>query len=246
MSRIAALLILLFVSSHAYGEKARLAVAANFVPTMKQLVDAFHKTSAHQIEISSGSSGKFTTQIIQGAPYDMFFSADIGYVDKLIERKLAVENSKTIYALGQLVFWSNNPDRYPVDEESLLSPSPLRIAMANPKFAPYGQAAVQTLSHFDTENFQFITAENVAQSFHFIHSQNVDGGFVALSQVKNVFKPESYWIISTDYYRPIRQASVILKRSGNNQAVNAFSNYMKTDSAKHIIENFGYQVPAHP
>lgn len=244
MNRLYLLVLLLGIHGIAWSDTARIAVAANFVPTIKILIDEFHKTSVHRLDISSGSSGKLTTQITNGAPYDMFFSADVNYVDRLIKNQLAVKKSKAIYAIGQLVLWSNDDNFYPVNEQSLTSHEWKTLALANPKFAPYGRAAKQVLALYEMQNLKIITAENVAQSFHFAQTQTVSGGFVALSQLKHPIAPESYWLIPSHYYSPIEQASVILNQGAHNQAVRAFSEFMRSEVATDIIQISGYKVSA--
>ena len=230
----------------ARGERIHIAVASNFTAPMKQLVSEFESISGHQVSVSYGSSGKFYAQILHGAPFVMFFSADQDKVNALTAKDATVANTQFTYAVGRLALWSNR-DGYEIpSEETLKQANFNKIAIANPKLAPYGLAAEQVITAFQLAKKlegKLIRGENIGQTFQFVSTGNADYGFVALSQLlANVSRVTGgYWLVPQSLHQPIKQDAVMLKRGETNQAAHAFLSFMKSEAAADIIESFGYQ-----
>ena len=245
------ILVLLFLfSSSLYAEQLKLAVASNFKQTLKQLAADFEPRTGHELIISSASSGKLYSQIINGAPYDVFFSADEKFADQLVVEGLAVQESRYIYALGKLVLVSNTELKAGC-EEILRSSKLRRLAIANPKTAPYGQAAKQVLEKLDLWQDlmpRLARGENVSQAFQFVATKNADAGLVAramletsLSRSHGRLEFACAWDVPEDMYLKIRQKLVVLKRSRPVEAaVDEFIDYMQSDAARAIIRSSGY------
>ncbi len=234
---------LLCWGSHAAADTVRVAVASNFAAPMNALAAAYEAQSGHQLLISSASSGKFFAQIRQGAPYHLFFSADQDKPLALEQMQLTASGTRSTYAHGTLALWSRFAAPTATTLQSLAQNPTQKVALANPKFAPYGMAAKQVLQHLglDHTRAQWVLGENVAQSYQFAYSGNVAFGFVSYSQVKsgNGF----YWLPPKDWYTPIRQDVVLLKTAQNNPAARGFLAYIQTPPAREIIQFWGYEVP---
>jgi molybdate transport system substrate-binding protein len=239
-----------FIGTHSMANEIRIAVASNFYPTMKAIVEEFElenyeSSKINKIVLISGSSGKHYAQIINGAPFDIFFSADKAR-PVLLEKEGIVEyESRFTYALGKIVLWS--PTNEVVDSEGqVLYDNNFRfLAIANPKIAPYGIATKETLISMGLWNNmskKVVRGENIAQAFQFIHSGNAKLGFVSLSQLMspNFSLVGSFWEVPKSLYNPIEQQAVLLIDSllGRN-----FMEFARTDKALNIISKFGYDLP---
>ncbi len=230
----------------AFAEQVLVAVAANFVPPFREIAMEFEKTTGHQVQVAAGSSGNFFTQIKNGAPFDVFFSADNERPKKLEEEGFGVKESRFTYAFGRLVLWS--PDANLVKgEETLRSRTFKRLAMANPKTAPYGVAAMQTMQKlelWESVQPQIVMGENLGQTMGFVESGNAPLGFLALSQVMDPkYKGKgSRWDVPKDLHEPIQQDVVLLKKATENQAAKALMEFMKGPQAKAVIERYGYEL----
>ena len=240
------LLSLCIVSvSSAKAEEALIAVAANFAAPMQKLVATFEQQTSHKIHLALGSSGKSYAQIVNGAPYHGFFSADQDKPRKLIERGLVLSDHQFTYARGQLALWSLN-DSFVQGKETLESFADIkRIALANPKLAPYGFAAQEVLRHLKLEKAtrsKWVQGENIAQTFQFVDTASAEVGFVALSQILRNGKliKGSYWLIPQSYYSPINQDAVLLKTAKDNQAAVAFFEFVQSPDAQALIQEYGY------
>ncbi len=236
-------LILCLQPSIVKAAQATIAVASNFIHPMKDLVKQFHRTSSHRIQVTYGSSGKIYAQIKNTAPFDIFFSADSDKPQKLVASELGSAHYLACYAVGRLVLWSNH--KQPVDPLSLLKSNQFsKLALANKRLAPYGMAAYETLVQLDlveSSRDKWVIGENVAQSFQFVASGNAQLGFIALSQVKQKNKQgQSYWLVPQDYYQPVIQKMLLLKRAENNPAAIAFYEFMQSKTAKQIMADYGY------
>ncbi|MBL4631585.1 MAG: molybdate ABC transporter substrate-binding protein [Paraglaciecola sp.] len=226
------------------------AVASNFSNTMKVLVSEFEKTSDYQIALSFASSGKFYAQIKQGAPYDVFFSADQAKPDALQTEGLVVAGSRFTYAIGRLAVWSTRTEFANQIETKLKKGAFNKLALANAKIAPYGIASLEVLKHLaliDSSQSKWVQGENIAQTYQFVRSGNADLGFIALSQLlgknqRNKSQQGSYWLVPDTMHRPIKQDVVLLQRAENNQGARVFLDFMHTDKARNIIAQYGYQV----
>lgn len=240
-SKISIIILLLLTSSIAFGYEIRIAVASNFTNTMKKIVIEFEKQSEHTVVLIPGSTGKHYGQIINGAPFDLFFAADAKIPKLLVEKKLA--KSSFTYAQGKLVLLSNTK-KYLDNEAKIISNINIKhVAIANPKFSPYGQATEEFLRNtnlLDKIQKKIILGQNVSQTYQFIASGNAEIGFVAYSQIiDNDDINGYYWLIAEDLYTPIKQQVALLKE---NDATREFLNYIRQNSSLKIIESFGYNV----
>lgn len=232
----------------AAGEEALIAVASNFAPTMEVLTADFETKSLHELDIVYGSSGRIFAQISNGAPFDAFLSADQAKPKALEATELLTAESRFSYAIGQLALWSNSGINLADKELALLSPEVDSIALANPRLAPYGLAAEQTLNALNLLGRvqpKLVQGENIAQSYQFVFTGNAELGFVSLSQLINRggIRPESYWVVPDYLHDPIVQDAVLLKRGETNLAAIDFLRYLSSDSAAGIINSFGYKLP---
>ena len=239
-----------FISTHSVANEIRIAVASNFYPTMKAIVEEFElenyeSSKINKIVLISGSSGKHYAQIINGAPFDIFFSADQERPVLLEEKGVVEYESRFTYALGKIVLWS--PTNGLVDSEGqVLYDNNFRfLAIANPKIAPYGIATKETLISMGLWNNmgkKVVRGENIAQAFQFINSGNAELGFVSFSQLMspNFSLVGSFWEVPKSLYNPIEQQAVLLRDSllGRN-----FMEFVQTDKALNIISKFGYDLP---
>ena len=228
------------------AEEIRVAVAANFHTTLHEIVKIFKQNTDHTILISRGSSGKFYAQIKHGAPFDVFFSADVLRPFLLEEEGLSVIGSRFTYAVGRLTLWSPDPIMLNNNGPQVLSNKGFKhLAMANPKTAPYGTAALQTLKALGLWNLlkdRIVQGENIGQTFHFVFSNNAPLGFVARSQVLNptINGMGSRWDVPKNLHEPLRQQAVLLIHGQHNQAATAFLDYAKGPEARNIIKQSGY------
>lgn len=228
------------------AEKVFVAVASNFSHSMQTLVQEFGSTSEHKVVLTFGSSGKFYAQLRQGAPYDLFFSADQAKPLALEKDGLIVNGSRFTYAVGRLVLWSVKTDPLQNIEDRFKSHDFKKLALPNPKLAPYGQAAMQVLTQMNllgSTKAKWIQGENVSQVYQFVGSGNVDLGFVAWSQVlAKGTSLEQYWLVPEIYHQPIKQDVVWLKRAKSNLAAKALLDFVRSEKAKAIIIEQGYST----
>lgn len=247
-SRLIAVLLAgsLAVVSQAQADEVLVAVAANFTAPMQKIAIEFEKDTGHKVVSSFGATGKFYAQIKNGAPFEVLLAADDETPAKLVKENAAVAGSQFTYAIGKLVLWSAKPAI--VDEAGavLKSASFDHLAIANPKLAPYGAAAVETMKAmgvYDSLQPKIVTGESIAQAHQFISSGNALLGFVALSQVLKDGKIEgSAWVVPPKIYAPIRQDAVVLDKGKGKPAVEALLKYLKGDKAKAVIKSFGYEL----
>jgi molybdate transport system substrate-binding protein len=245
--RPALLLALLLSSSSGWSATVLVAVASNFTKPMNEIATAFEKSTGHSASLSFGSSGKFVSQFENGGPFEVFLSADDKSPIKLEQSGLAVANSRFTYALGKLVLWSATPGLVD-DQGQILSKGGFKhIALADPKLAPYGAAAVEVLKNqklFDKLQPLFVQGENIAQTHQFISTGNAELGFVAFSQVIDNGKiaTGSGWEIPADLYKPIRQDAILMKTGAENPAAPALLQFLKSPEALAIIRKYGYDL----
>jgi molybdate transport system substrate-binding protein len=227
----------------ASAAETNVAVAANFTAAAKDIAAAFKQKTGHDAVLSFGSSGQFFTQIKQDAPFQVFLSADDERPKKLAEEGLGVKDSVFTYAVGKLVLWSKNADL--VKGESTLKDGKFaKVAIANPKAAPYGAAAVETLKAvkvYGALESKIVQGNNISQTFQFVDSGNAELGFVALSQLAGK-TGGSQWLVPQELYTPIRQDAVLLKKGESNEAAKAFLAFLKGPEARAIIEKYGYAM----
>ncbi len=227
----------------AWAESLHLAVAANFTAAARELAPLFERESGHTIKLSYGSTGKLYAQIAHGAPFELFLAADAERPQRAEAEGLAVAGSRFTYAIGRLALWSPEPGRFDDGEAYLKAGGISRAAMANPKTAPYGRAArevMERLGVWSEMRPKMVRGDSIAQTFQFSASGNVDVGFVAYSQVKAWSGEGSVWLIPQDYYAPIAQQAVLLKKGEHNPAAIAFVEFLKGATAREVIAGYGY------
>jgi len=241
---ISIVLLYFGLNNFLYAENVHVAVASNFSTTMKLLKISFEGITGHRVTISSASTGKLFAQIVHGAPYDLFFSADSARADLLVKKGLADKSS--VYAQGQLMYVAKDIEQKKC-RASLRNKPTGRLAMANPKTAPYGFAAREVLinlGRWDALRQNIVMGENILQTFQFISTGSAAAGFLAQSIVINSGELGGYcqWRVPDNLYQPIKQKMTLLNRSDNNIAVQAFFRYMNSKIANKIIKESGYIV----
>ncbi len=230
-------------STNVPAAQTNVAVAANFTEAAKEIAAAFKAKTGHEAVLSFGASGQFYTQITQGAPFQVFLSADESRPEKLIEDGLAVPDSRFTYAIGKLVLWSKTPDLVK-GEETLKIASIAKLAIINPVAAPYGAAAVETMKSlkiYDTLKPKIVEGATVTQALQFVETGNAEIGFVSLSQLTRR-ETGSRWLVPQELYSPIRQDAVLLKSGASNEAATGFIAFLRSPEARTIIEKFGYAL----
>ncbi|HZX30902.1 MAG TPA: molybdate ABC transporter substrate-binding protein [Rhodocyclaceae bacterium] len=246
MVRLASLAALLLAFA-AHADEVQVAVAANFTAPMQKIAAEFEKDTGHKAVLAFGATGKFYAQIANGAPFEVFLSADDETPAKLEKEQLAAPGSRFTYAIGKLVLWSAK-DGYVDGKGEVLKKADFKhIALANPKTAPYGTAAVEAMIRMGVlaaVQPKAVLGENISQTYQFIATGNAELGFVALSQVFKDGKVASgsAWIVPANLYEPIRQDAVILMKGKDKPAPTALAAYLKGDKAKTIIKSYGYEL----
>lgn len=228
-------------------EALRVAVASNFFAPMQVLSKQFTASSGIKINLSAGATGQLFTQIVQGAPFDVFLAADEARPLALEQQGLVVPGSRFTYVEGRLALWSLNP----FESESLENMSFEHLAIANPKLAPYGAAAVESLRYlglFQTLLPHLVYGQNIAQSQQFVLAGQADAAIISLSQSKLWEAKTSqepglqkayYQVLPSDYHSPIKQQAVVLT---DNQSASAFMAYLRTDKVAKKLQAWGYEV----
>ena len=224
-----------------------MAVAANFTAPMQKIAAAFAQDTGHQAKLTFGATGKFYAQIKNGAPFELLLSAD-DETPALLERESqAVAGTRFTYAIGRLVLWSRQPG-FVDDAGTVLRNGTFKhLALANPKLAPYGAAAVEVLNGLGlaaTLSPKFVQGENIAQTYQFAATGNAELGFVALSQVwaDGRLKEGSAWVVPVRLHTPMRQDAIVLKPGQDQPAATALMNYLRGEKARAIIRSFGYDL----
>lgn len=234
------------VASSAHADEISVAVAANFTAPMQAIAAGFEKETGHKVQAAYGATGKFYAQIRNGAPFEVLLTADEETPARLIKENAAVAGSQFTYAIGKLVLWSAKPAIVDGAGAVLKAGGFNHLALANPKLAPYGAAAVEVmkgLGVYESIQPKIVTGESIAQTHQFISTGNALLGFVALSQVLKDGKIEgSSWIVPATLYAPIRQDAVILEKGKGKPAAEALMKYLKSDKARAVIKSFGYEL----
>ncbi len=236
----------LLLSVPAQAGEVQVAVAANFTAPMKLIAADFKKDTGHKAMLTFGATGKFYAQITHGAPFEVFLAADDETPGKLEKEGAAVNGSRFTYATGKLVLWSAQSDMVDAQGEVLKRGRFKKIAIAAPKLAPYGAAAVETMTKLGLQAAlepKLVQGESIGQTFSFISTGNAELGFVALSQVYEggKVKSGSAWIVPENLHSPIRQDAVLLAKAKDNKAAVQLMAFLKTDKAKAVIRSFGYE-----
>ncbi len=223
----------------AHAGEVQVAVAANFTAAMKEIAADFEKSSGHKTKLSFGSTGKLYTQINHGAPFEVFLAADQKRPNMLEENQAA--SGRFTYAIGKLVLWSADTKRE-VNEQALKKADFRKIAIANPKTAPYGSAAIAVMDKLGVHEAlksKLVIGDNIAQTRQFVATGNAELGFIALAQIA-LDDSGSRWPVPENLYDPIRQDAVLLAKGKENPAAQALLDYLKSDAARAVILKYGY------
>ncbi len=247
------LLLAIILSPPAHSQEMTVAAASDLNYALKDLASRFEKQTGDKITLSFGSSGNLFSQIQSGAPYDLFFSADIAYPQKLASGGLVDSSSLRTYAIGRLVLWVPNNsslDPQKLKMDLLLQSSVQRIAIANPTHAPYGRAAMAALEHFglkDKVAGKLVFGENISQAAQFVQSGNAQAGLIALSLAVSPAMKDSgrYWELPADSYPELQQAVAVLSASKHKAAAKAFLDYVTSAEGAAVLETYGFRVPSH-
>jgi molybdate transport system substrate-binding protein len=246
---LVAVVAVCFVSQLCFAQEITVAAAADLQFAMQDVAARFQKETGKTVKLIYGSSGNFFQQIQNGAPFDMFFSANLDYPKKLEAAGLTEPGSYYQYAKGKIVIWVRNESKLDLSSgmKVLLDPSVKKIAVANPQHAPYGQAAVaamQTEKIYESVKDKFVLGENISQTASFVVSGSADAGIVALSLAlsPNMKDKGRYADIPADEYPPIEQACVILGSSKNKEAARQFLSFVKTAAIGDVLKSYGFEV----
>ena len=247
LRRLLTLTAALALSAAAQAEVVQIAVAANFTAPARALAEIFARTTGHEAKLSFGATGAFYTQIKNGAPFDILLAADDERPIRLEKEGDTVPGSRFTYAIGQLVLWSAKPGFVDGEGAVLKGGNFNKIAIANPKLAPYGAAAVETMDKLGLAAAltpKLVTGESIGQTYNFIATGNAELGFVALAQVLDggKLKSGSMWVVPAKYHAPIIQDAVILKRAAANPAAKAWMALMRSPNTQDFIRSHGYEV----
>jgi molybdate transport system substrate-binding protein len=244
-------LFLLLLSICISAQEITVAAAADLSTALPEIAAAYTKQTGQPIKLSFGSSGNLTNQIQNGAPFDVFFSADESYPAQLVEKDLAQKDSLYRYAVGRLVLWV--PNELPLDVQklgmqALLDPSVKKIAIANPLHAPYGRAAEAALKHlgvYDQIASKLVLGENISQAAQFVESGNAQAGLIALSHALSpALKGKGhYWTVPLDAYPTLNQAAVVLSKSTNPEAARTFLEFVRGPDGTSLLKNYGFSLP---
>ena len=237
------LLFLGYGAGHLQAAEVMVAVASNFTRTLEKLVPEFERKSGHSVTIVSGATGRHYAQIVNGAPYDLFLAADAEVTARLEEEGRAVAGSRAVYAVGRLALWSRTAEYVDVQGAVLAGGDFRRLSIANPRLAPYGEAAVEVLTalgQYERLSERLVQGENIAQTYQFVDSGNAELGFVAYSQVLENGAGGSYWLVPEDLHAPLMQELILLK---DGAAAREFVAFLLLPSTLAVIAANGYGVP---
>jgi len=235
----------LFNHATALAAEVTVAVASNFSAPMRKIAQNFELASGHKLRLSYGATGGFYAQIKNGGPFQILVAADRETPAKLEKEGLGVAGSSFTYAFGKLVLWSRQPHLVDQQGEILKGGQFQKLAIANPKLAPYGAAAIETLSNLALMNQirpKLVQGENISQVFQFVETENAQIGFVAMSQIfaQGKLTHGSAWVVPAHLYTPIQQDAILLLAGQGNAAALALMNFLKSPQAKSIMTDYGY------
>jgi molybdate transport system substrate-binding protein len=239
--------LLLIAATAAHADPVQVAVAANFSAPARQIAQDFEKETGHQAVLAFGATGKFYAQIRNGAPFEVLLAADDETPAKLEKEGAALAGTRYTYAIGRLVLWSAKAG-FVDDRGEVLKHGGFRhLALANPRHAPYGAAAVEALTalkQLDAIQPKFVQAENIAQAHQFVASGNAELGFLALSQVMKDGKlgAGSAWVVPANLHQPIRQDAVMLDKGRGKAAAEAWLKFLRSEKARAVIRGYGYEI----
>lgn len=241
-----AVLVLLSVAAgSAVGAEVSVAVAANFIAPMKRIAAAFEQATGHRAALAFGSTGKLAAQIRNGAPFEVLLAADVDTPMRLEQEGLGVAGSRYTYAIGRLVLWSRQPDFVDAQGERLRRGGFDRLALADPKLAPYGAAAIETLHRLGllaSLRPKFVQGDSIAQAYQFVATGNAALGFVAQSQVYEGGRlvDGSGWLVPASLHAPLRQDALLLSAGKGHPAATALLDYLRSAPALAVLHAYGY------
>ena len=246
MKKLFSLLLLTGLITPAFADEVKVAVAANFTAPIQKIAAEFEKDSGHKALVSTGATGAFYAQIRNGAPFEVFLSADDETPARLEAEGMGVKGSRFTYAVGRLVLWSARPGVVDARGEVLKKGDFNKLALANPKTAPYGSAALEVMKKLGVQDAvqpKIVQGENISQAFQFVSTGNAEVGFVALSQIwqDGALRSGSAWIVPADQHTPIRQDAILLAKGEGKPAAAALLKYLQGDKARAIIKSYGYE-----
>ena len=249
-SALSLVLALCVVPFPTCAQEIAVAAAADLKFAMSEVAGQYERQTGNKVTVTYGSSGNFFSQLQNGAPFDLFFSADIDYVRKLETGGFAEPGTLYRYAVGRIVIWTPADSKVNVTElgwRALLNGSVQKIAIANPEHAPYGRAAVaamQKAGMYDQVKAKLVYADNISQAAQFVQSGNAQAGIVALSlAVSSAMQDGRRWEIPADMHPPIEQAAIVLKNARNKDAARSFLDFIKTEAARATLAKYGFSFP---
>jgi molybdate transport system substrate-binding protein len=238
-------------SASAFAADLRLAAASDLNFAIKEIISKYEKDTGNHVQLTLGSSGTFFTQISEGAPFDVYLSADRSYPDQLLDRKFGEPGTLFIYGVGRIVVWvpaSSSIDVTKLGMQSLLQPSIRKISIANPEHAPYGRAAVSAMQRagvYDRVKNSLVLGENISQAAEFVSSGAAQAGILALSLALSdpMRGKGKYWEVPTNTYPLMEQAGIILRHareSGNLEAARSFMRALQSPQSHEILKRYGF------
>ncbi|MGZ5180594.1 MAG: molybdate ABC transporter substrate-binding protein [Ramlibacter sp.] len=247
MRRLIPALLTLVLVGGAHAGTVSVAVAANFTAPMREIAAGFERDTGHRAELAFGSTGRFHAQIMRGAPFQVLLAADQDTPARLEREGAAVAGTRFTYATGRLVLWSASPGVVDDRGEVLRRPGSGKVAMADPKLAPYGAAAAQAMANLGVAAAlqpRLVQGDSIAQAFQFVDTGNAQLGFVALSQVmaNGRIARGSAWIVPAHLHAPLRQDAVLLAAGKDDPAATALLAYLRGETARAIIRTHGYEL----
>lgn len=233
----------------ANSAEIRVSAASNFAAALHAIVEMFRSQTGHVVIVSTGSTGKLYAQITNGAPFDLFFAADIDRPRQLEEQGFAVAGTRFTYAVGKLVLWSSHQGLVDREGQVLKTADFRRLAIANPETAPYGLAArqvLESLGNWSDLQAKLVRGENIAQTYQFVASGNAELGFVALAQLKQFSGAVgSFWEIPQALYQPIEQQVILLKNAREPEAASELLDFLRSDAVREYLQRAGYGIVSH-
>ncbi len=242
----------LLLCASAFAQDITVAAAADLTAALPEIAAKYKQQTGQGVKLTFGASGNLTTQIRNGAPFDIFFSADEDYPKQLIDAGLAEKNTLYRYAVGRLVLWVPNDsplDLSKLGMQALLDPAVKKISIANPQHAPYGRAAEAALRHFgiyDQVSSRLVLGENVSQAAQFVESGNAQAGLIALSHaLAPAMKSKGrYWTVPLDAYPTLNQAAIVLSNSKQKETARKFLEFMRSPEVASLLQSYGFSLPA--
>ena len=247
MMRFVIVVSSLLASATAFAAEVKLAVAANFSAPMKDIAQAFEAATGHKLLVTPGATGKFYAQIVNGAPFEVFMAADDETPAKLEKEGFGVPGTRFTYAIGQLALWSPAANTVDSAGQVLKNGNFRYLAIANPKVAPYGMAAVQVMQGmgvYTQLESRIVQGESIAQTYQFVATGNASLGFVALSQIldQGKIKSGSAWVVPDTMHDALKQDAILLNPGKSSEAAKSLMTFMKSEKAKKIIRSYGYKL----